>query len=272
MPWIRNRNIKLYYEEYGGGAPVLFFSGVGGGTWSWYCQIPYFKQNYKIILLDNRGAGKSDKPPEAYSMNDFAMDGAFLLDSLGIEKVLVVGVSMGGMIAQSFALRYPHRVKALVLGATHCGGNERIPPSPEVLGRFIKNEGLSPEEIIDKNIPLLFSANFIEKDKEGVERYKHAQLEAGVQPQFALENQLIAIKTFSCCHRLHEINVAVMVVSGDEDVLVPLENSRLLAKRISQCRLEILRGIGHAIHIESSGQFNKLVDGFFQGVLHENEA
>ena len=107
MHWIENNGVRIYYEIEGDGDPVIFFSGVGGGSWSWYRQIPYFTKKYEVVVFDNRGAGKSDKPREPYSMEDFAEDGALILDRLGIWKTFVVGISMGGMIAQTFALRYP---------------------------------------------------------------------------------------------------------------------------------------------------------------------
>ena len=264
MHWIENNGVRIYYEIEGDGDPVIFFSGVGGGSWSWYRQIPYFTKKYEVVVFDNRGAGKSDKPREPYSMEDFAEDGALILDRLGIWKTFVVGISMGGMIAQTFALRYPKRVRALVLGATHCGGSERIPPEPEVLACFMDNEGLTEEEIIDKNTRILFSANFLLKHPKEVEEYKQVQLQAGVQPQYALENQLLAIRNFSCCHKLHSIEAPTLIVTGSDDILVPPENSKILKDRIPNSELVLLPDVGHAIHVEAADQFNRLVDKFFE--------
>ncbi len=272
MPWTENNGVKIYYEIEGDGEPILFFSGVGGGTWSWYKQLPYFTRNYEVIVFDNRGAGKSDKPKQPYSMNDFVDDGVAILDKLGIWKTFVVGVSMGGMIAQSFAVSHPKRVRGLVLGATHCGGSERIPPEPEVLACFMDNEGLTDEEIIEKNTRILFSANFLLKHPTEVEEYKRVQLQAGVQPQYALENQLMAIRNFSCCHMLHHISAPTLIIAGSDDILVPPENSRILNERIENSKLVILPDVGHAIHVEAAEKFNIMVDEFFKRISLKDES
>lgn len=269
MAWIENKGVRIYYEIDGEGDPVIFFSGVGGGTWSWYRQLPYFTKRYEVVVFDNRGAGRSDKPKEPYSMEDFADDASLILDKLGIWKTFVVGISMGGMIAETFALKYPKRVRGLVLGATHCGGSERIPPEPEILACFMDNEGLREEEIIDKNTKILFSANFLLKNPDEVEEYKQVQLQAGVQPQYALENQLLAIRNFSCCHRLHHIEAPTLIITGSDDILVPPENSRILKERIPNSQLVVLPDVGHAIHVEAADKFNSLVDEFFNKLKDE---
>ncbi len=269
MSWIENQGVKIYYEISGYGDPIIFFSGVGGGSWSWYRQLPYFCKKYEVIVFDNRGAGKSDKPKNPYSMEDFAQDGALILDKLGIWKAFVVGISMGGMIAQVFALKYPDRVKGLVLGATHCGGSIKISPDPEVLACFMDNEGLSDDEILDKNTRILFSAGFLLKKPDEVEEYKRVHREAGIQPQYALENQLIAIRNFSCCHEIHKISAPTLIITGNDDILVPPENSRILHDRIPDSKLILLPDVGHAIHVEAADEFNRIVDEFF-GSVKEN--
>ncbi len=266
MGWVERERVRIYYEVRGNGKPVIFFSGVGGGSWSWYRQVRYFAREYEVIVFDNRGAGRSDKPGQEYRMEDFADDGAAILDELEVRETFVVGVSMGGMIAQEFALKYAKRVKGLVLGATHCGGPEKIPPDSRVLASFVDNEGLSVEEIIDKNTRLLFSANFLAAEREEVEKYRQIQLQAGVQPQYALENQLSAIRKFSCCHRVQNIEAPTLIIAGSDDILVPPENSRILNDRIPNSKLVILPDIAHAIHVEAADRFNVLVDEFFKSL------
>ncbi len=263
MPWMENNGVRIYYELYGYGLPIVFFSGVGGGTWSWYKQISYFEKKYEIVVYDNRGSGRSDKPREPYSMEDFVSDGCAILNKLAMWKVFIVGVSMGGMIAQTFALKYPERVMGMVLGATHCGGSIRIAPSPEVLACFMDNEGLSEEEIIDKNVTILFGPKFLLEHQEEVEEYKRVHLSVGIQPQYALENQLGAIREFSCCNELHKLDVPTLIIAGESDVLVPVENSKILEERLPNSRVVLLPEAGHAIHIEAADVFNRLVDDFF---------
>ncbi len=264
MPYCFNRNVKLYYEVHGSGRPLVFFSGLSGGAWSWFMQIPYFKDRYKVIVFDNRGAGRSSKPPGPYSMADFASDAASILNHLSFNSVYIVGVSMGGMIAQQFALMFPERVIAMVLGCTHCGKSRRIPPSPDVLETLMKNDGLSHEEIIDKNIPLLFNPVFVKDNPDIIEQYKKASLSMPPQPPDAFSAQLAAIQNFDVCEELTSITSRVLIFTGTEDILVPPENSKILKELIRNSTLIEFNGAGHAIHIERADEFNKKIDEFFR--------
>jgi len=122
MPQLRSNGINLYYEEHGSGDPLLLIMGFTVSSVGWHWNIPTFAQEFRTIVFDNRGGGQSDKPDEPYTMTMFADDTAGVLDNLGIDQAHVFGISMGGMIAQEFALRHPQRVKTLVLGCTNCGG------------------------------------------------------------------------------------------------------------------------------------------------------
>ena len=114
--------VSLYYESLGEGPPLLLIAGLGGGSWSWYGQVPYFENHYRTIIFDNRGAGRSSMPQGPYQMQQLAADARCLMDHLALEKAFVLGLSMGGMIAQELALMIPHRIQALFLGCTHAGG------------------------------------------------------------------------------------------------------------------------------------------------------
>ncbi|MBC7357262.1 MAG: alpha/beta fold hydrolase [Desulfacinum sp.] len=265
MAYCPTDSVEIYYEVHGSGPPLLLVSGLGGGTWSWYGQIPYFSRRYTTIVFDNRGAGRSSMPPGPYTMSDFASDTLALLDHLGIERCFLAGLSMGGMIAQETVLRAPGRFQALALGCTHCGGDVRISPDPEVIARFTDNEGLSQEEIIEKNLPFFFSRRALEEDPEAVEAYRKAQLSVPLQPPEAFHAQLAAIQTFDCCDRLGSLSVPTLVVTGTEDVLVPPENARILARRIQGAVLVELEGAGHALHAECRDELNRLLDDFFSG-------
>ena len=100
-------DLNIYYEVRGEGEPLLMISGYGDSSEVWFCQITGLCREYRVILFDNRGAGRSDKPDIPYTMQMFAQDTAGLLEALSIDTAHIYGVSMGGMIAQEFALRYP---------------------------------------------------------------------------------------------------------------------------------------------------------------------
>jgi 3-oxoadipate enol-lactonase len=266
MPFCQSSELMLYYEVHGEGLPLLLISGLGGGTWSWYAQVPYFERFYRTIIADNRGAGRSSMPPGPYRMEEFAADLLGLLDHLQVEQTLVMGLSMGGMIAQELALLAPQRVRALVLGCTHCGGTERIGPAPDVLARFADNRGLTQEQIVDKNIDFFFSHGCRETRPDLVAAYRAVQVAAPAQPEPGFIAQLEAIRTFAACSRLARITAPTLVVAGAEDVLVPAQNARLLVKRIPHAQLVEIPGAGHALHGECGQQLNALAHEFLRRV------
>ncbi|MCE5244793.1 MAG: alpha/beta fold hydrolase [Syntrophobacteraceae bacterium] len=272
MPTLLCETAEIYYEVHGQGAPLLLISGLGGGTWSWYGQIPYFRNYYRAIVFDNRGAGRSSMPPGPYRMDRFAHDALCLLDHLEVEKAFVLGLSMGGMIAQELTLLAPERVRALVLGCTHCGGEAQVPPDPEVVRKLLDNDGLDHEGIIEKNLPLFLSRECIENRPEVARAYRAAQLAAPPQPDFAFKAQLAAVSGFDASTRLHQIGVPVMIVAGSHDVLIPRENAYILAGAMPGAQLAILPGAGHALHAECADTLNSIADNFFQQFIPEDES
>lgn len=263
MPFKDCNGLRLYYEINGQGPALLLISGLSSGTWSWYGQVPFFKTSFRTITFDNRGAGQSDMPPGPYDMKELARDALCLLDGLGIEKAFVLALSMGGMIAQELALLAPSRIRALVLGCTHCGGALRLPPSPEVLQTLLANQNLSHEEIVEKNLPLFLSRACFKKRPDLVQAYRRAQLSSPLQPEHAFKAQLAAINSFDSCERLFELKAPTLIVTGSEDQLVPSENARTLSKRIPRAELVTIEGAGHALHAECPDRLNGLALDFF---------
>src|SRR4030065_499777 len=130
MPHVQANGINIYYESQGEGEPLFLIAGLGATHHLWELQVPSFACWFRVVTFDNRGAGDSDKPPEPYSIALFADDTAALMDALGIERAHVYGQSMGGIIAQEFALRHPQRLRCPGLGCTTFGGPDSVPPSP----------------------------------------------------------------------------------------------------------------------------------------------
>lgn len=264
MPYCQCPAVRLYYEVHGRGPDLLFISGLNGGAWSWYAQVPFFQKHYRVVTFDNRGAGRSDLPPGPYRMEDFAADALGLLDHLQVRQALVVGASLGGMIAQTLALMAPERVRALVLVGTHCGAPVRIPPAPGVLQGISQNRGLSQAQVVEKDLPFMFSAGFLAGQPDAVEAYRQAQLSAPFQPEFAFQAQLAAIQGFSSCDRISDLTLPVLIITGTNDVIVPPANARLLANLLPQAKLAEFPGAGHAVNVECSDAFNTLVHHFLQ--------
>src|SRR5580658_5610759 len=144
MPFVENQGAKLYWDEQGSGEPLLLIMGLSYPSCMWHRSRPVLANSYRTIALDNRGVGQSDVPPGIYPIALMASDAAAVLDAAGVESAHVFGVSMGGMIAQEFALQYPVRVRSLILGCTAAGGPTALRAEPEVI-EVLTRRDLDPD-------------------------------------------------------------------------------------------------------------------------------
>jgi len=257
MPLIKINDIRIYYEIQGEGDPLVLIMGLGGTVHAWSRQLPAFSQRYRTLVFDNRGAGATDKPDQEYSIALFAQDTVRLLDSLGISRAHLLGLSMGGMIAQEIALSYPERVACLILCCTNCGWRRSIPPAAEVLQTLTTREGLSPEEMVRRSLPFMFSREYLENQPADVEEFVALSLREP-QPEYAFKRQLAATMSFDSWGRLGRIKSPTLVMTGKEDLLIPPQNSQILAQGIPSAQLAILAG-GHGFFWEQAQQFNQTV-------------
>jgi 3-oxoadipate enol-lactonase len=267
MPFCNCGDISLYYEIHGSGPPLLLLSGLSGGTWSWFGQVPYLSDHYRVVIFDNRGAGRSSIPAGPYRMVEFAKDALCLLDHLEIERAFLLGLSMGGMIAQELVLQAHGRFMALVLGCTHSGGPTRFGPAAYAMKTLTDNGGLTQEQIVDKNLPLFLSEECLKNRPEVVAAYRKAQLTPELQPEKAFQAQFAAIAGFDCSQRLGRIKTPTLIITGSRDILVPRENAYFLVQHIPGAQLEEIPGAGHALHAECADQLNDLAHRFFQSHL-----
>jgi 3-oxoadipate enol-lactonase len=256
-------DISIYYEIHGKGEPLVLIMGYTGDSGLWFRQIPILSKKYRVIAFDNRGVGRSDKPDIPYTMAMMAGDIAGLLDVIGVDAAHIFGVSMGGMIAQHFALNYPQRVISLILGCTTCGGVHIIQPKPESMAALFDFERLkkSPEEFVGQLIPFLFGQEFIEKNPDIVEKRVAKSLEYPT-PLHGATRQAAAMMGHDTYELLPKIKLPTLVIAGDNDRLLPFENSRILASRIPEAELVIIKGAGHEFFIEDAEEANKTVLGF----------
>ena len=256
-------DIQMYYEVRGSGEPLLLIMGLGGNAAGWEMQIPYFSRQYQVIVFDNRGAGRSDKPEGPYTISQMADDGVGLLDALAITSAHVYGISMGGMIAQEMALRHPARMRALVLGATMAGGPDAVMAGPEVIQQWASAATMPLEQAIASGLPFLYSDEFIARNEERLVR-RALQLAHLMPPVDALQRQFAAITQFNVYDRLQRIRVPTLVITGTDDRIVPAENSRILAERIPGAELVELKGAGHGFLVEREEEANAAVADFLR--------
>lgn len=246
MPKIPVNGIPFYYEVRGEGFPIVMVMGLSANA-AWWPPglIQALAGQYKLLLFDNRGAGRTKGPAQEYRIPMFAEDTIGLMDALNIERAHIFGVSMGGMIAQEMALLHPERVEKMVLGCTHCGPAHSIAASPRVIGVLMKRDYKTVDEFITQVISILFPEETISRSPILVEELKKRYLIAPIRPD-AYARQLQAILHFDSFDRLPRIKAPTLVMTGDRDILVLPQNSVILAQAIPNARLLFLEGCGHS--------------------------
>lgn len=270
MPTAKINDIELYFEEHGNGEPLLLIMGLAADMNGWLFQTPEFAQHYRTIVFDNRGVGRSSKPAGPYTIKQMADDAAGLLDHLGIGRAHVVGISMGGMIAQELALQHPERVQRLVLGCTYAFPDDAVAALRGTLaGRLggsvgangelqIDSSAIDPMQLFGTLLPLSFSAAFLQNELPKLMQVFAGALQFGFSME-AILGQVEATATHDTLERLPNIGVPTMVITGDADALIPPHCSQVLAAKIPGAKLVTMAGGSHGFNFESPQEFNRHV-------------
>ncbi len=253
---------RLYVEEHGEGEPLLLIEGLGQSMWAWREQIPVFASRYRTIAFDTRGTGRSPVPDEPYGIDELAQDAAGILDG---RTAHVVGLSMGGYVALTLALAQPELVRSLVLVGTGAGGPDRVPRPQDVRDAYAAAIGLPFDEYGRRTMPLTFSPGWTERNPERFAEILAARLEHPT-PDVTLDAHLRACYGFygGACE-VERIEVPALVVHGEADVIVPVENGRTLASRLPDAGYVELPGRGHNVQLEDPATLNRLVLEFLAG-------
>jgi len=249
MPFVQAGDLRIHVQVQGRGSPLVLIIGLSGDLTWWERLVPLLEADFRVVTFDNRGAGLTDKPDVKYTIAGMAGDTAALMDALNIPRAHVFGISMGGMIAQELALRHPGRVDRLALGCTHSGGAGLKAPSAEVIRRISETQGKSLAQIAQDVMGVIFSPAFLARDPDYVrsmiERYiEHPPSGKGFTRQFW------AVVAHDAFDRLPGLCHPTLILSGDVDILVPPENSRVLHSRIPGSRLACFPNAGHAFFME----------------------
>ncbi len=263
MPKIQSGEIELYYEEHGAGAPLVLIPGFSNGLWIWFKQIPALAGKFRVISFDPRGIARSAAPDQPISIRMLADDVAALLSALEINRAHILGASFGGFVAQEFALAYPQMTRSLILCCTSFGGPNHIPPPAATLQAIASTKGLNTEDRIRENLLLAFSGDYLEQQKAEVETIIELRA-ANPVPDYSYQLQLQAAIAFNTEKRVSEIQMPTLILTGDEDIIVPADNSRNLAAGIDGARLVIIEGGSHMFFIERAGEFNRIVTEFIE--------
>jgi pimeloyl-ACP methyl ester carboxylesterase len=243
---------RLHYIVEGSGPPLVL---VGGKTsnieGAWWRYIPVLAPRFKVIALDNRGTGASDKPETPYSTPLMAEDALAVLRDTGETSAHWFGLSMGGMILQQLALAHPEAVRSLILGATHCGGERpAVTGAPAIEGPL-------------RRYANLYDARFIADHPDWV---REDATHFGKMPLHAIVRQDQAVTQHNLCDRLREIRQPVLVLHGRQDRMVPFARAEELQRAIPHARLHILDAAGHQVHSEQFATVLQLVQDFIEEV------
>ncbi|HEV8353037.1 MAG TPA: alpha/beta hydrolase [bacterium] len=263
MPYATANGIQLYYERLGEGLPVVLVSGLGADAHFWYRQVPSLSRQFEVITLDNRGACRSDKPDEPYTIRMMAGDVAGLLDALEIPAAHLVGASLGGFIVQEFALGYPERTRRVVLCCTSFGGPRSVPIPPQTAEVLLSRTG-DPARDLRAFLAVQFGTDFLQTHPEEIDDYVAWRV-AHPQPPFAYQRQLMAATGHDTESRIGDWRGPVLILHGGQDRVVPVANGELLAQRIAGSRLHVFPDAGHLFLWEQSSSANQMIAEFLTG-------
>ena len=262
-------SITVYYEIHGPteGTPLILIEGWGQSLWCWFKQLPAFSQKHKVIVFDNRGVGKSSKPDYPYTVDMLANDTKSLMDKLEIDKAHIFGISMGGFIAQKMALTYPERILSLTIGMTNFGGDQAIPASGRIMAAIFANptETISKEEATAIRRSAAWSPEFLEDNKDLI-RIMDKWIEENPQPETARANQANIGLTIDIESEIKNISSPTLILHGENDQIVPPQNSLLLHERIPSSELVHFKNAPHRIEIEKAESFNRIILDFLESV------
>jgi 3-oxoadipate enol-lactonase len=261
--------LNIRYEIRGTGEPLALIMGFSGSGRSW--GEPFLKllaDRFRIFMIDNRGTGESDKPDRAWKLTDMADDVACVLDHADTPAAHIYGISMGGMIAQEYALKYPTRVKGLVLGCTNCGTSHSPQANPENIAKLMPQPGMDPLEAAKLAFSVACGKAFLSSaagQKTLIERMTESA-DYPITPTHTYMRQAEAIGGYDTFARLGEIKAPTMIIHGDDDNIVPVANAEILHKGIAGSKLKILPGAGHMFFWEQPENSAKFPGDFLAAV------
>ncbi|MGH7389573.1 MAG: alpha/beta fold hydrolase [Candidatus Rokuibacteriota bacterium] len=262
MPKVRVGDIEMYYVEAGSGEPLVLIMGFGGDHLAWGFQFRALAEQFRVIAFDNRGVGQSDTPDVPYTIAMMADDTAGLMTALAIDRADVVGVSMGGMIAQELALRHPRRVRSLHLGCTLARSDSYMRALIEAWREVRRN--LGREASLRAFGPWLFAPVTYQERPELIEMlYQNALANPYPQSLTGFLRQGDAIAAHDTLERLETVACPTLVSVAEDDILVPPRFSTEIAAAIPGARLEVVPRAGHVYFWERPDAFNALCLDFF---------
>jgi 3-oxoadipate enol-lactonase len=258
MPIAIINGTKLYYEEHGHGQPLVMIQGFAGNQFAWFFQVMAFEKHFRVITFDARGIGRSAVSKVPYTVPVMVEDVLGLMDYLKIERAHILGLSLGGLVAQVIAIDHPERVMKMVLVSTLPGTNlEYIANGVRGVGREVLN--MDVIQAMGYFIKIAFN--------KPVYRYlikllSRPRLLAAYSNYF---KQMQTVGEYSAVDRLQSIQAPTLVITGSNDRLVSPHCSKIIAGKIPHARLVMVKGGSHAFFLEMRGRLNREVLHFLLG-------
>jgi 3-oxoadipate enol-lactonase len=257
MPTLEANGQTLYYELHGEGEPLVCVMGLAADTLSWALQLPAFSERHRTLIFDNRDVGRSSQADGPYEIADMAGDALALTDALELDSFHLLGVSMGGTIAQEMALVAPERVRTLTLAMTYAGGGAWARVLGRVWGSRVTK--ISTEEHVDELMLLNLSEEFFE-NAEAVAWLRGMMLQnPNLQPPEAFARQLDASSRHEARDRLGSLSLPVHVIGAERDIMVPVWKSREIASLIPGAKLTVIEGAPHGANLERAEELNRAI-------------
>jgi pimeloyl-ACP methyl ester carboxylesterase len=259
MPVLDIGEVQLSFERSGSGAPLLMIMGMSGTARHW--GEPFLedlRDQFELITYDHRGVGQSSKMNGPFTIADLANDAAGLLSALELDSVHVLGISMGGMVAQELALTHPHMIRTLTLGCSYCGGEGSSLTSQEVLQKLA---GAAMSGDRERALRTAWEANVSEQVAEAGDLYEVFH-QIGLKNAVAMEvilAQSQAISAHDTSTRLSSLHMPTMIVHGTEDQMLAVTNAYAIKSHLPDARLEILDGVGHLFFWELPDRSAELI-------------
>ncbi len=263
MPRALINGINTYYEVHGSGPPLILLQGLAGEHRAWVFQIPCFKRHFQVFVIDSRGIGGTERSREPFTVQHLASDVICFMDSMAIRNAHILGLSMGGLIAQELALSYPGRVNKLILGSTFTSADslkEGHRSTGDLSMEPSDYTGLGRQQLIGLLISKAFNRPLY---REPIRLLSRVPRRLDSSSYF---DQIYAAAGYDSALRLHLIKSPTLVITGAADRIVPPENSDFIAKRIPGAKLVKIKDGSHALFMEKRKAFNDEVLDFLLSV------
>ena len=272
MPFVHVADgTRIHYEVTGrpGATPILMIQGLGASKNAWNLQRIAMATRFRSISLDNRGAGRSDKPTQPFTLEQMADDAIAVLDAAGVETAHVVGASMGGVISQIIAVKYPHRVRSLTLVCTACRNHPWRQELLQSWAHTAEEKGMI--EVGKEAAQWVMSPRSF---RRLVPAFTWMGPLAALRPRHSFVSQIQAILDTreDLVDELSSITAPTMVIVCNQDILTPRGDSEEIAERIPNAELVVISGAAHGLMMEHSATFNKILIEFLQRIEAERVA